>query len=123
MKKKMIMYRFLSEVERITEEKNLSRKDLAKLIGTSASYITQLFRGHKIVNLETIAKIQKALDFKFEIKAIPNITVNSYVSLNVEDIYENQEQAKGFWAFHSISPSYDKPYTKQSFNEPNQLTA
>lgn len=121
--KKMIMYRFLSEVERITEKKNISRKDLANLIGTSASYITQLFRGNKIINLETIAKIQKALDFKFEIKAIPNVQVDSYISLNVEDIYETQEQVKGFWAFHSFSPSYDKPSKKQSFNEPNQLTA
>ena len=44
---RMIMYRFLSEVERISDEKNLNRKELAALIGTSPSYITQLFRGNK----------------------------------------------------------------------------
>jgi len=68
----MLMYRFLSEIEKLSDEKNLSRKDLARSIGTSASYITQLFRGNKIINLETIAKFQKVFDIKFEIKAVSN---------------------------------------------------
>jgi len=72
---KMLMYRFLSEIERLAEEKNLNRKELAALIGTSASYITQLFRGTKILNLETIAKFQKVFDVTFKVEAIPNDTL------------------------------------------------
>lgn len=86
---KMIMYRFLSEVERLSEEKGLNRKELAKLTGISASYITQLFRGSKIINLETIAKFQKIFDITFEIKANSNHEIN------------------GFWAFHNFKPSYE----------------
>lgn len=74
----MVSYRFLSEIERISDEKNLNRKELAKAIGTSASFITQLFRGVKIINIETIAKFQKALDVIFEIKAIPISKENAY---------------------------------------------
>lgn len=68
---KMVMYRFLSEVERLADEKNYSRKKIAELYGKSASYITQLFRGTKIMNLESVARFQKVFDVIFEIKAIP----------------------------------------------------
>ncbi len=63
----MLMTGFLSGVEKVCEERGLLKKDLASMIGTSASYVTQLFRGHKIINLETIAKIMLALDIRFDI--------------------------------------------------------
>jgi transcriptional regulator with XRE-family HTH domain len=69
---RMIMYRFLSEIEKACEEKNINKKSIAELINTSASYVTQLFRGDKILNLHTIAKLQDAFDLTFQIKAIPN---------------------------------------------------
>lgn len=68
----MIMFRFLSEIEILTEERKMTRKELAQRIGTSASYITQLYRGNKLLNLETIAKLQKVFDITFDIKANAN---------------------------------------------------
>ena len=107
---KMIMYRFLSEVERITDEKELNRKELASLIGTSASYITQLFRGNKLINVPTIAKFQKVLDVTFEIKAVPNKVEDSFKCIHVDNITENQKNIQGFWAFHKFNPTYnDEP--------------
>lgn len=64
----ILMFRFLSEIEEITEERKLKKKDLAKIIGTSPSYVTQLFRGDKLINLETLAKLEKGLNIDFEIK-------------------------------------------------------
>jgi ribosome-binding protein aMBF1 (putative translation factor) len=64
----MLMFRFLSEVERVAEERKLKKKDIAKMIGTSPSYVTQLFRGDKLINMETLAKFEKELDIKFEIR-------------------------------------------------------
>jgi transcriptional regulator with XRE-family HTH domain len=69
---KMIMFRFLSELEKMADAGKIKKKDLAKKIGTSASYITQLFNGDKLTNLITLAKMQLAYDFTFEIKAAPN---------------------------------------------------
>lgn len=66
----MLMYRFLSEIEKITDERKISRKDLAKEIDVSPSYLTQLYRGVKPLNMETLAKIELALDFRFEVKAV-----------------------------------------------------
>ena len=66
----MLMFRFLSEIERVAENQGINkRKDLADLVGVSAGYLTQLFRGNKKLNFETVAKFQKALNIVFEIKA------------------------------------------------------
>jgi L-fucose/D-arabinose isomerase len=40
---------------------------VAKEIGTSASYLTQLFRGDRLLNFKTVAKIEQALAIQFEI--------------------------------------------------------
>jgi transcriptional regulator with XRE-family HTH domain len=67
----MLMFSFLSEVERFQEMQDINKKGLAEKIRTSASYITQLFRGNKPLNFDTLAKIQKALKIKFKISAVP----------------------------------------------------
>lgn len=66
---KMIMFRFISEIEKLNQEKPMKKKDLAKALGTSASYITQLYRGDKLINLTTLAKLQDVYNLTFEIKA------------------------------------------------------
>jgi ribosome-binding protein aMBF1 (putative translation factor) len=65
---RLLMYRFLSEIDKITSERGINRKQLAKLAGTSASYITQLYQGKKIINLQMLAKIKKALNIEFKIE-------------------------------------------------------
>lgn len=67
---KMLMAQFLSQIQEEADRRQLRRKDLAEMIGTSASYLTQLFRGHKLMNLTTAAKFQMALDLKFEIREV-----------------------------------------------------
>jgi len=104
---KMIMYRFLSEIERISEENGLNRKDLAALIGTSASFLTQLFRGNKLINLPTLAKFQKVFDFTFEIKAVSNNEEEVFSPINIDNICKPQNETTGFWAFHKNNPSYN----------------
>src|SRR5664279_5655478 len=71
-KAKMIMFRILSEVEKLAESRKMTHKDLAMEIGTSASYITQLYRGNKLLNLSTIAKFEIAFGVTFNIKAQPD---------------------------------------------------
>ena len=64
---KLIMAKFLEKIQEIATQKGLKKKDLAEKIGTSASYITQLYRGHKLLNLMTLAKLQRALDIEFDV--------------------------------------------------------
>ena len=116
--KRMIMYRFLSEIERLADEKNINRKELASLIDTSASYITQLFRGHKLINLETIAKFQDIFDITFEIKAIPNQSDVVFKGINVDNDYVEPKTISGFWAFHTFAPVY-KNEANEAFSSNN----
>ena len=66
----MLMAAFLSEIEYVQEQDKISRKDLAKNIKISASYLTQVFRNKKPLNFLTLAKIKRALDLRFEIRAL-----------------------------------------------------
>lgn len=66
---KLIMAKFLSKIDEVAKKKGITkRKDLADMVGTSASYLTQLYRGHKLMNLTTAAKFQKALGISFNIE-------------------------------------------------------
>src|SRR5664279_1880032 len=85
---RLLMYRFLSEIDKITSEREINRKELAKLTGTSASYITQLYQGKKIINLQMLTRIKKALniDFKIEVvsaerKTKSNVTERSVIKI------------------------------------------
>lgn len=67
----MLMFNFTSEIEKYQELQGMTRKELSEKIKTSASYITQVFRGDKPLNFETLAKIQSALNITFHVQAHP----------------------------------------------------
>ena len=58
----LLMAQFLTLVQEEADRRQLKRKELAEMIGTSASYLTQLFRGHKLINLTTAAKLELAVE-------------------------------------------------------------
>jgi len=53
-------------------DRPIQKKEIAEAINTSPSYVTQLFNGDKLINLMTLAKLQKAFDFTFQIEARKN---------------------------------------------------
>ena len=65
---RLLSFRFLDIIERKYKQEGLSRKELAMMVGTSPSYMTQLFRGDKLLNLPMLAKLKQALNIEFEIK-------------------------------------------------------
>lgn len=69
---------FLSTIQNEMETQGINRKELAAKIGTSASWLTQLFRGDKIPNFETIVKLQNALNIEFDIKPKNEVVSVSY---------------------------------------------
>jgi len=104
----MIMFRFLSEIEEYQATgKNLKKNELASKLGVSASYITQLFKGDKLLNFTMLAKIQKAFHITFEIKARKNESLYSVDSLNVETLPSFPLEPEGFWVWHNLNrPDY-----------------
>jgi transcriptional regulator with XRE-family HTH domain len=51
----------------------MKNAELAKKIGVSSSFISQLFSGDKIVSLELLAKFQRVLKFKFYVESKSDI--------------------------------------------------
>jgi transcriptional regulator with XRE-family HTH domain len=101
----MISYRILSEVEKICEEKNINMKELAKLVDTSASYVTQLFRGYRQVNTMFMAKFEEAMKMFFEFS----------VKLEKEQHDENfrmQMTADKLTQLRNINPGYNFYYVQ-----------
>ena len=94
--KSALMFGFLSIIDGLMAEKKMTKKALATEIGTSAAYITQLFRGNKTINLETIVKMQTALGIRFEIrvkgaKVLSNKNECDFINDAVDEL-ENTEE-------------------------------
>jgi ribosome-binding protein aMBF1 (putative translation factor) len=66
----MLHFRIMQLVEKAMDKKGWNKKKLAEKLGKSQSYLTQLFLGHKMMNLTMMAAFQKtlALNFKLEIE-------------------------------------------------------
>ena len=67
----LLANRFLSEIEKALEAGCNgigTKKALAKSVGTSASYITQIFRNDRLPNLSLIVKMAEALNLNIDVK-------------------------------------------------------
>jgi transcriptional regulator with XRE-family HTH domain len=105
----MLMFKFLEQIEKIGEKKAVKKKDLAKMLGTSASYITQLYNGDKLINLVTLAKFQKAYDLTFEIKAKLNKEAGfDYIDSDMGEIYRTHISEKVALYHKKSSKNYDE---------------
>jgi len=102
METRLLMYRFLSEIDKITSERGINRKELAKLTGTSASYITQLYQGKKIINLQMLTRIKKALDidFKIEVVSVERKTKSDVAERSVMKIVRPMKKNNAHVAVH-----------------------
>jgi len=67
----LIHFAFIKHIQNQMGDE-MKKNQLAKKIGVSASFITQLFTGDKILNIPLLVKFQRALDFKFQIDSSPN---------------------------------------------------
>lgn len=98
----LIMFRFLSEIQKFQDLHGMKRGDLAKAIGTSASYLTQVFRGDKPLNFLTLAKIQRVLQMRFEVGAT---STSEAVDITDEGHWYQQVQryhsGHGYWCYHN----------------------
>jgi transcriptional regulator with XRE-family HTH domain len=62
---------FVEEVERIMEERGVTRAELARRLNSSPAYVTQMFKGLFNPTLLTLAKVALALDARVDLKLAP----------------------------------------------------
>jgi Helix-turn-helix len=60
------------EICRILEETKTTRQELAKRLGKSKGFITQVLSGERNMTLRTAADLATALDYRLQVKAVPS---------------------------------------------------
>ena len=63
----VLALQFLEIVDQKMEQENISKKELAQKVETSASFITQLFRGARKPNRKVLAKMSLELGIEFKV--------------------------------------------------------
>ncbi|MDO8966364.1 helix-turn-helix transcriptional regulator [Algoriphagus sp.] len=63
----VLALQFLGLVDQKMEKEGISKKEMAEKIGTSASFITQLFRGDRKPNWNILAKMSMELSLDFKV--------------------------------------------------------
>lgn len=86
----LLAMQFLGLVDKKMEDLDLTKKELAKKIGTSASFITQLFRGDRKPNWNILAKMSMELGLDFKVMTEEHIQDR----LNEELMIYHQRWAK-----------------------------
>jgi len=76
LEKELFVFRILNELEKEIDEKDLSRKNLAELMGKSEAYISQVFSAKKSPSLGFLVLMAKVLDKKLDVRAVSNIEVS-----------------------------------------------
>lgn len=117
---RMIMARFLSELQPIIEEKGLNKRDIADILKTSASYVTQLYNGDKITNLITLYKLEKHFDITFNIKAYCNIKYENNSNEIINFLKAKSEPIFTVYKNLDYELNYDSDGTKYP-NEQDEL--
>lgn len=86
----IIHVEIMNQILQLMEKNNISKSDLAKTLGISKSYITQLFIGDKILNLKLLSKFQRIFKIKFKIsyKSLENNEKDILVRNVFEDNFE-----------------------------------
>lgn len=112
----LIAFRFLSIIDAEMEAQNISKKALAEKVGTSQSFITQLFRGDRKPNWTILAKIQKELGIQFSVSTKDEIEQRIVEAISQahkiwvkEGCYSMVENRKLFGNFEVLTNPEDIP--------------
>lgn len=94
------------------EQKGISKSQLANMLNTNKSHITQLLRGSRNMTLRTVSDIFFELDCKLVIDAIPSEECYSQFMLTESEMFVDKELITE-WKLHNQwevnqSPKSDK---------------
>ncbi|MBK7381779.1 MAG: helix-turn-helix domain-containing protein [Flavobacteriales bacterium] len=67
-----IGHAYLSEAQRIMDERGMLKKDLAEKMNVSPSFLTQLFRGDRPVSDYHKAQLARIFNIQWELRAVPS---------------------------------------------------
>ncbi len=68
---------FATQLDKYRKFSEYSNKDLAEKLGTSAAYISKVFRGDSNLTIESMVKAARAANAELQINLIPNEVLSS----------------------------------------------
>lgn len=113
---RMIGFAFLSEVEHVLDARSMSRKELAKAMGLSGSFLTQLFTGDKPLSDKHKAMFQRALGIRFSVSAQEDAAYKVEPEFTFPEVKSNAP-----WAvIRNFRPDYNARSTRRPDYNENQ---
>ena len=92
LEEELLSLKFIATIEELLEQNDVNRSDLANILDTSKSYVSQVFSGDKMINIRILAKIQRALNVSFKLYAVDNnrfqfekVSCNLHRRINLQD--------------------------------------
>ncbi|WP_053223349.1 helix-turn-helix domain-containing protein [Roseivirga seohaensis] len=98
---------FLAEIDKAMAAKKMNKKELALAVDTSASYITQLFRGDRKPNWTMLVKMSEALSLDFHITTKDDF----YASM-----YSPKGDNNGMWVYKNFDKQ-KQDFTTSAFDD------
>lgn len=65
------IHSFTEQLHTLAEARQLSRADLARLLGVSPAYITKIFRGNVNFTVETMVRLARRVGARLELNLVP----------------------------------------------------
>ena len=75
------IYSFTEELNRIAQLEGVSRAELARRLGTSAAYITKVFRGDANFTVESMVRLARAVGARGHIHLAPDPPTTDFLDL------------------------------------------
>lgn len=112
-----IGHAYLSEAQRVMDQRGMLRKELAAHMGISPSFLTQLFRGDRPLSDRHKALLQRVLAVQFEVKAKDPVGIGNFDEFEYPPIAESNYML----AWHKVSGGFEaapsRPARGVDYNE------
>jgi transcriptional regulator with XRE-family HTH domain len=101
----MLAFQFLGRIDYAMQEQKISKKALAAKVGTSASFITQLFRGDRKPSWNILAKMQKELALEF--KVITPQEMDEVVTNEISEYHKKWNKKRAYEMSKGLKENYN----------------
>lgn len=105
----MINIRIMQKIEKLMQEKGLSKKLLADELKTSKGYVTRLFTADKLINLKTLARLQRIFNVSFEIESVKKLRSIKSADCKIHNICDHYKNSLPKGKEYEISPVPEQP--------------
>ncbi len=111
----MLAFQFLAKIDKKMEKLEMSKKELAQRVGTSPSFITQMFRGDRKPNWNILAKMQKELNLEFKI--VTNNELKEIISQEISEYHRKWIKSREYEKIKGLPERFESVLSIEEEND------